>query len=162
MKTATSPAINKPSVTPTHEHTYSNVYMYDEEYHWYPATCGHPDAKKQKEKHNFGNWTIEKDSTVFEEGRMVRSCQNCTFKEYTIIEKKSNKGLAIDNPYSVLEAISIFTSLNDYTVTDKPYYVTGKVESASKNSNGYTLFFEENSYTIFSVQKISCSTIRYI
>ena len=125
-----------------HEHTYSDIRMYDEEYHWFPATCGHKDAVKQKEKHNFGNWTIEKDSTIFEEGTMVRACQNCGYKESTKIEKKSNKGLVIDNPYTVLEAVSTFNSLNDYTVTDKPYYVTGKVTTARKTSGGYTLFFE--------------------
>ena len=131
------------TIISTHEHTYSNIRMYDEEYHWFPATCGHKDAVKQKEKHNFGNWTIEKDSTVFEEGTMVRKCQNCDYKESTKIEKKSNKGLAIDNPYSVLEAVSTFTSLNDDTVSDKPYYVSGKVSNASKGTNGYKLFFED-------------------
>ena len=133
---------DKPVVTPVHEHTYSNVLMYDEEYHWYPATCGHKDAVKQKEKHNFGNWTIEKDSTVFEEGRMVRFCQNCDYKETTIIEKKSNKGLVVENPYSVTEAISALNALNDFTVTDRQYYIQGKVTEARKTSEGYTLFFE--------------------
>ena len=140
---ASNESKDKPVVTPIHEHTYSNVRDYDDEYHWYPSTCGHKDAVKQKEKHNFGNWVIEKDSTVFETGTMVRSCQNCDYKETTIIEKKSNKGLVIDNPYSVTEAISAFSSLNEYTVTDKLYYVRGKVSEARKNSNGYTLFFEE-------------------
>ena len=132
-----------PTVVPAHEHTYSNVYSYDDEYHWYGSTCGHPEAKKQKEKHNYGDLIIEKDSTVFEEGVRSRTCQNCGYKQSFTIDKKSDKGLSFTKPYQVKDAIAVFSaSLNDFTVTEEQYYVQGKVSSATKTSNGYNLFFE--------------------
>ncbi|MBO7615228.1 MAG: bifunctional metallophosphatase/5'-nucleotidase [Bacilli bacterium] len=134
---------DKPIITPIHEHTYSNVYNYDSEYHWFPSTCGHLEAKKQKEKHNFADFVIEKEPTISEKGVRSRTCQNCGYKESYNIEKKSNLGLVFTNPYKVQDAISVFsTSLNDFTVTEEQYYVKGKVSSASKSSNGYTLYFE--------------------
>ena len=81
---------DKPIITPIHEHTYSNVYNYDSEYHWFPSTCGHLEAKKQKEKHNFADFVIEKEPTISEKGVRSRTCQNCGYKESYNIEKKSN------------------------------------------------------------------------
>ena len=45
---------NKPT-PPGHTHKYSTEYTYDEDYHWYKATCGCKDQISGKEKHNFVN-----------------------------------------------------------------------------------------------------------
>ncbi len=43
-----------PPQEPEHKHTYASQYSYDEEYHWYSATCEHPQEVSGKGTHNFG------------------------------------------------------------------------------------------------------------
>ena len=48
-----------------HEHTYSDTFKYDDEYHWQQATC-HPDEKRNYTKHDFGNEIrIDKNGNAF-------------------------------------------------------------------------------------------------
>ena len=61
-----------------HEHTFSNEWEYDEEYHWHEATCEHKDEKKDMARHTF-----EIDETVApttdSEGYTIYKCSVCEY-----------------------------------------------------------------------------------
>ena len=59
-----------------HEHTFADKYTYDEEYHWYEATCGH-DVVTSKEAHNFKVQVIE--PTEDAGGYTLHTCQLCGY-----------------------------------------------------------------------------------
>ena len=58
-----------------HEHKYSKVYKYDDEFHWQPATC-HPEEKRNYGAHDFGD--VETDAV----GQTYRKCLVCRYKQY--------------------------------------------------------------------------------
>lgn len=59
----------KPSVE-VHEHTNSDEWSFDGEYHWHAATCEHTEAVAGREPHSFGEWS---------EGK--RSCSVCDYEQ---------------------------------------------------------------------------------
>ena len=63
--------------TPTpHEHTFASTYSYDEEYHWYAATCEH-DVVKGKEQHVFKTTVVE--PTEDAGGYTIHKCEVCGY-----------------------------------------------------------------------------------
>lgn len=64
-----------PTLPPTleHDHTFSNEWDSDEEYHWYNATCEHTNLVSSKEEHN---WEVEVmvDPTCKAEGAILYTC----------------------------------------------------------------------------------------
>ncbi|MBQ2714011.1 MAG: hypothetical protein IJF76_00070 [Clostridia bacterium] len=95
-------------------HEYSNVYAGDEEYHWYPVTCGH-DVSVEKEKHTRGEnnkcsvcsrdlecihlwsaYSVETQPTCSTLGRQRRDCLRCEAKEYEDIPMNDNHSFSAD------------------------------------------------------------------
>lgn len=61
---------------PTHEHTYSDEWSYDDTYHWHASTCGH-NVIKDKGVHQFGNWITDIEPTETKDGHKYRTCSIC-------------------------------------------------------------------------------------
>ncbi len=54
------------------EHTYSNEWSYDENYHWHASTCGH-DVTTDKEEHSFSDWH-------YSSNERWKKCEICDYK----------------------------------------------------------------------------------
>ena len=74
------------TVEPEHEHTYADTYSFDDDYHWYAATCEHTELTKDKEEHTYDEWVIDKDPTETETGLMHRDCLKCDYVQTSIID----------------------------------------------------------------------------
>lgn len=86
-----------------HVHTFSNIWSYDNDYHWYSATCGHTDITSNKVRHNWDNGNITKESTIYDEGIKTYTCLICdAIKEETIPELDSFTIVFIDNNYMII------------------------------------------------------------
>ena len=70
--------------TPTHEHTFSGQWSYNETQHWRPATCGH-DVKGDLANHRFNDWVIDKEATEATDGSKHRNCVVCLYREKEVI-----------------------------------------------------------------------------
>ena len=90
------PGGETPSVEPAHEHTYSEDWSYDADYHWHAATCEHTNEKKDKEEHLFSYWVIDKEATEYETGNKHRICSVCDYREEEIIQKLNHTHKAGD------------------------------------------------------------------
>lgn len=62
-----------------HTHKYDNEWSKNENYHWHDSTCGH-DVKNDESVHNFGVWTVTKESTEEETGSREKTCYVCNYK----------------------------------------------------------------------------------
>lgn len=69
---------NVSSEAPSHEHTFSNEWSWDEYYHWHDATCGH-NVTTEKEKHSFSYWH-------YSNNEKWRQCEICGYKETITVE----------------------------------------------------------------------------
>lgn len=65
-----------------HKHTFDTQWMYDDEYHYHQANCGH-DVKSEETMHEFEEEII-KEATHSKEGERVYTCIVC---DYTKFEK---------------------------------------------------------------------------
>lgn len=68
-----------------HIHKFSDEYSYDETYHWHPSTCGH-DVIAAKAEHEFTNWVIDVEPTIYSEGSKHASCSICGYQKTEIID----------------------------------------------------------------------------
>lgn len=71
-----------------HTHSYSSMYQYDADYHWYPTTCGHDNEEGalNKEAHTYGEWATTKGATCTMSGTEVRYCTSCGYSQSQTIE----------------------------------------------------------------------------
>ena len=70
-----------------HEHTFSDIWSKDDECHWFQATCEHKDLIKDKAKHVFGSWRIDKEPTEYEAGSRHKICAACDYRIDEAIDK---------------------------------------------------------------------------
>ena len=85
----------KPSVE-VHEHTNSDEWSFDGEYHWHAATCEHTEAVAGREPHSFGEWS---------EGK--RSCSVCDYEQ--ICGHTWDEGVVTTVPTLVEEGVKNYT-----------------------------------------------------
>ena len=69
------------------EHTYSNLWTYNETHHWHEPSCGHNVEIQSKSEHTFGSWQVTESSTETKEGCKCRICVVCSFQESATIPK---------------------------------------------------------------------------
>ena len=62
--------------TPSHEHTYSSSWNYDNTYHWHDATCGH-DVVSSKERHTFND--VVTPASYSAGGYTTHTCTVCGY-----------------------------------------------------------------------------------
>lgn len=60
-----------------HIHTYDSKYIFDDNYHWYAATCEHASEVKDKESHRWNVGVVTSEATVYDEGVKLYTCQDC-------------------------------------------------------------------------------------
>ena len=70
-----------------HIHTYSSSYSYDDNYHWYASTCGHVGETYGKAPHNWNDGVVLSSPTVYDEGTVLYTCQDCNQVKEEAIDK---------------------------------------------------------------------------
>lgn len=73
-----------------HVHTYDSEYSFNDDYHWYKATCEHTSEVKGKELHNWDDGDVISEATVYEDGTKVYTCQDCGHTKEEPIAKISS------------------------------------------------------------------------
>ena len=73
-----------------HIHTFDTKYSFDDNYHWYAATCVHTGEVKNKAAHRWNAGAVTSAATVYDEGVKLYTCQDCEHtKEETIAKLPS-------------------------------------------------------------------------
>lgn len=70
----------------SHVHNFSDVWSYDESFHWHDASCEHAEVVKDKAEHNFGEYKVNNDATTETDGTKSRFCTVCKYEEKVIDE----------------------------------------------------------------------------
>lgn len=70
---------------PCEGHRYSDTLVYDENYHWYPATCGHEDEYSGYSVHTFDGEQISPE-TCLEAEKIKYTCRYC---DYSFVDNGS-------------------------------------------------------------------------
>ena len=91
-----------------HEHTLSTHLSYDENYHYYEATCGHDWVKRGFEHHEFKKWITTKTATCQQAGVRESTC-SCG---YTVKES-----LPIDQSNHVFKVLWSYDETHHYRET---------------------------------------------
>ena len=73
-----------------HVHSYDSEYTFDDNYHWYAATCVHTSEVKDKAAHRWNAGVITSEATVYDEGVKLYTCQDCGHTKEESIEKISS------------------------------------------------------------------------
>ena len=80
-----------------HVHTFTDVWSYDDEYHWHSATCGH-DVSSEKAQHDWDSGVVTNQATVYDAGIKTYTCSICgATKEESIPELDSFAVVFMDN-----------------------------------------------------------------
>lgn len=103
---------------PPHVHSFSEVYSYDNEYHFFK--CDSCDEVKDKEPHNFGEWIEDYPATELMEGRKERECTICHYIQAEAIDKLPHEHVPGD---PVIENV-VATSCNANGSYDEVTYCT--------------------------------------
>ena len=77
----------------THEHTYSEKWSVDSEYHWHAATCEHTSEVSSKDFHSYGSdgkcsVCDYKNPHVITESQWVRAFEKSNFVKFEHSEKQ--------------------------------------------------------------------------
>lgn len=109
-----------------HVHTFATEWTYDENHHWYAATCAHTDEKSAKAEHDFVLTNEGYAPTVYEQGSNIYKCSVCDYKMEEIVDKLDS--------YTV-----VFLDANKAVVSETNYVVgTSSVSiPAAPTKNGY-------------------------
>jgi hypothetical protein len=132
-----------------HTHKFATDWTKDETHHWYAATCEHTTEVSGKAEHTFGNWTITKEPTETESGKMQSVCEVCgetVTKElqpapegFVLVEAGtfkmgSNKGYSDNKPVHEVTITKPFY-MGKYEVTQAEYEVYCSYGSSSPSSS---------------------------
>ena len=79
---------DKPSPEPVQHVHSSNRYESDEIYHW--KICDECSEQFAKGEHQFGEWEVVNESTIFDEGIKTRKCSVCDFVESEVVPQLSS------------------------------------------------------------------------
>lgn len=100
-----------------HVHTFATEWSYDDNFHWYAATCAHTDVKSAKAEHDFVLTNEGYAPTVYEQGSNIYKCNTCGYMmeeivdkidSYTVIFLDANRGIISETNYAVgTSAVSI-------------------------------------------------------
>lgn len=145
-------------------HSFSTQYKFDEQYHYYPATCEHTDEKKGLEKHEFTKWETVFAATEEKDGLEKRSCLVCEYEEERSIPKLSHtheweEWKVTKNPTFALEGILSRVCLKDSShiekislpVLNKSDYTYTLIKESTCLEDGKCCYTYENKYPIYVV-----------
>lgn len=133
-----------------HQHTYSEEWSHDEEYHWHQSTCGHNDEVEGKEKHTFRNDECTVCHYVREgTGIVADNSYDVTTLVYgkTRIQLLSNSLVRIeDRAYAEFEDRATYVVQNRSGSGEKVNYETKKTDTGYEIvTQNYTVIVPEGS-----------------
>ena len=73
--------------TLSHTHTFDTAYTSDDTYHWYASTCEHTDEVMGRAEHRWDAGEELSKPTVYDEGWMLYTCQDCGYKKEVSVAK---------------------------------------------------------------------------
>lgn len=77
---------NEPAV---HDHTFSQEWVYDDNFHWHSSTCGH-DVISGKANHVWDEGIVTKEASHTEDGVRTFSCKTCGYIRTESIPAKTD------------------------------------------------------------------------
>ena len=80
--------INSPSEQSEHEHKTTGVWRSDSDKHW--LVCDKDGEAFDQNEHYFGEWIIDRASTISKVGVKHRVCATCGYSQYEQIDKRSD------------------------------------------------------------------------
>ena len=140
-----------------HEHTYAETYSFNETDHWFAATCEHTDLTKDKESHNFGDYVVTQEPTLYEEGLKVRTCSICGYKDEVKLDKlidggnstePGGGGSQVDHPETWdITALNVDRENIELTVGDAPITVVPRLVGEGSFPASITIECKDGSRT---------------
>ena len=132
-----------------HQHTFSEDWTTNSNYHWHEATCGH-DVTTEKEPHTFGEWVVDKAATSEEEGLRHKKCTVCNYRVEEVIPRE------VEEMPGLIKGKTLADLFADTSGNDKKLYeITGIVfDWKSPYTNGTV-------YGNFSIKQNSSDTKYY-
>ena len=132
----------------SHEHVFSRVLTWDDEYHWYPAECGH-DVVSEKVPHEYHDWwTVDDDPS-----KMQRDCIYCNYTQIvdsTGVKYEIEYGADHAQAHSIdaryVGPVVVEAEFQGMPVTELP---DGAFENASLTSLSVPSTIEKVGYTAF-------------
>ena len=139
---------------PLHEHTFSDEWESDDEYHWHVATCCE-DVISEKEAHDYSDWIIDTEASLTEDGSQHRICSICGYTQTDIIPMTGESTVKV---MSVAEQASfddnaVFVTLDyidDFNKLDR-------FEMLLADHSGFTFIFELSTENLGEPQQIEVS-----
>ncbi|MGN0006248.1 MAG: leucine-rich repeat domain-containing protein [Candidatus Gastranaerophilaceae bacterium] len=81
------------------DHTYATTLSYDDDKHWYAATCAHTTERKGEENHSFTNYISNNDATCITDGTKTATCDGGCGKTDTVTDVGSKDN--VDHSFTV-------------------------------------------------------------
>lgn len=79
-----------------HEHIMDSAWSQDASYHWHACMMDSCDVISNKSAHTFGDWIVDKEATISEEGQKHRKCSTCHYYDYAVISFPDSVGLEFE------------------------------------------------------------------
>ncbi|MBQ3019473.1 MAG: hypothetical protein IJD77_02635 [Clostridia bacterium] len=154
-----------------HVHTFDSEYSYDDNYHWYAATCEHSSEVKDKAKHSWNNGVITSEATLYEEGIKLFTCQDCDHTKEEAISKLASFTIVfydLDNKIISSKNYVLSTTLNQITmpsVQEEEGYVFDKWVDISTGKSITEINFataQENKVYQFKANFVNVYTVVFV
>lgn len=131
-------------------HTYSTEWTSDENYHWHQAICEHNTEISDKETHKWNNGEVILEPTIYENGKIKKTCTVCGTTKEEYIEKLTSYQVSIYDGENLIETYRIEKDKNL------------EVEAPQKEGYRFDHWSIECEYDedkqIYTFKKISCDT----
>ena len=114
-----------PGGAPPHEHTFSEDWSHDNEYHWHAATCEHEEEVSDKELHTFNEWVIDDEPAVGHDGHRYRECSVCHFIEEEVMDQLDKE------LHSLTFGVSSHPAANEFAALPEMWYEREDIELAA-------------------------------
>lgn len=85
-----------------HEHTWSQEWSKDPNYHW--QTCTGCDATTGKSAHTYGEWVTQTPATDTSDGKRVKTCTVCGYQIFETIPATGTTPPAVEGNIEIIEA----------------------------------------------------------
>ncbi|MBR4600063.1 MAG: leucine-rich repeat protein [Treponema sp.] len=117
-----------------HQHSFSELWSYDENYHWHAAICVHTEQISDKELHSWNEGEITKLPTLTEKGYRKYTCSICNATK-SVAYSYEESDLYLENDTLCVNSIpkinGYFVSINNYIPASGKVYITSKCSEIS-------------------------------
>lgn len=142
--TTTEAPVETESDEPDHEHEYADEYSSDDDYHWYACTVEGCDDADKREKHTFGDPTVEQSETGITKTYV---CTVCGFEKgvTTTVESIVAGEQAWQDAFTNLELLNFTLEVN-YQMTETETQTN--VVRVTPDAAYYHIGYQEEYYTV--------------